>query len=144
MLKLPFCRIKDITSVNKTFHISAKTKNSNFSRSNSNFSILTPTFSRDGFYESCFQNPIENSAHSLKSTRASHSAQYCRYQTYSDAPKNSFSPQSIPQWNGLSPLVVNSQRSLGHSSFSKKHIRKIFLLFWFVFFIKIPNLHSLE
>ena len=45
----------------KTFHISAKTKNSNFSRSNSNFSILTPTFSRDGFYESCFQNPSENS-----------------------------------------------------------------------------------
>ena len=48
-------------SVNKTFHISAKTKNSNFSRSNSNFSILTPTFSRDGFYQSCFQNPSENS-----------------------------------------------------------------------------------
>ena len=60
-MKLPFCRIKDITSVIKTFHISAKTKNSNFSRSNSNFSILTPTFSRDGFYESCFQNPSENS-----------------------------------------------------------------------------------
>ena len=32
-------------------------------------------------------------AHSLKSTRASHSAQYCRYQTYSDALKNSFSPE---------------------------------------------------
>ena len=60
-MKLPFCRIKDITSVNNTFHISAKTKNSNFSRSISNFSILTPTFSRDGFYESCFQNPSENS-----------------------------------------------------------------------------------
>ena len=29
--------------------------------SNSNFSILTPFFSRDGFYESCFQNPSENS-----------------------------------------------------------------------------------
>ena len=27
-------------------------------------------------------------AHSLKSTRASHSAQYCRYQTYSDVLKN--------------------------------------------------------
>ena len=48
-MKLPFCRIKDITSVNKTFHISAKTKNSNFSRSNSNFSILTLTFFRDVF-----------------------------------------------------------------------------------------------
>ena len=29
-------------------------------------------------------------AHSLKSTRSSHSVQYCRYQTYSDALKNSF------------------------------------------------------
>ena len=48
-------------------------------------------------------------AHSLKSTRASHSAQYCRYQTYSDVPKNSFFPRTIPQWNGLSPSVVNSQ-----------------------------------
>ena len=48
-------------------------------------------------------------AHSLKSTRASHSAQYCRYQTYSDALKNSFFPQTIPQWNGLSPSVVNFQ-----------------------------------
>ena len=38
-------------------------------------------------------------AHSLKSTRASHSAQYCRYQTYSDALKNSFFPRTIPQWN---------------------------------------------
>ena len=42
-------------------------------------------------------------AHSLKSTRASHSAQYFRYQTYSDALENSFFPQIIPQWNGLSP-----------------------------------------
>ena len=48
-------------------------------------------------------------AHSLKSTRSSHSAQYCRYQTYSDALKNSFSPRTIPQWNRLSPSVVNSQ-----------------------------------
>ena len=48
-------------------------------------------------------------AHSLKSTRASHSARYCRYQTYSDSLKNSFSPRIIPQWNGLSPLVVNSK-----------------------------------
>ena len=48
-------------------------------------------------------------AHSLKTTRASHSAQYCRYQTYSDALKNSFFPRTILQWNGLSPSVVNSQ-----------------------------------
>ena len=38
-------------------------------------------------------------AHSLKSTRTSHSAQYCRYQTYSDALKNSFSPNySTAEW----------------------------------------------
>ena len=39
-------------------------------------------------------------AHSLKTTRASHSAQYCRYQTYSDALKNSFSPNySTVEWS---------------------------------------------
>ena len=48
-------------------------------------------------------------AHSLKSTRSSHSAQYCRYQTYSDALQNSFLPRTIPQSNSLSPPVVNSQ-----------------------------------
>ena len=48
-------------------------------------------------------------SHSLKSTRSSHSAQYCRYQTYSDALKNSFFPRTIPQWNGLSPSMVDSQ-----------------------------------
>ena len=48
-------------------------------------------------------------AHSLKSTRASHSAQYCRNQTYSDVLKNSFFPRTIPQWNDLSPQVVNYQ-----------------------------------
>ena len=48
-------------------------------------------------------------ARSLKSTRSSHSAQYCRYQTYSDALKNSFFPRNIPQWNSLSPSAVNSQ-----------------------------------
>ena len=37
-------------------------ENSKFSRSNSYFSILTPTFLRDGFLNSCFQNPSENSA----------------------------------------------------------------------------------
>ena len=48
-------------------------------------------------------------AHSLQSTRASHSAQFCRYQTYSDALNNSFSPKNIPQCSGLSPSVVNHQ-----------------------------------
>ena len=37
-------------------------ENSKFSKSNSYFSILTPTFLRDGFLNSCFQNPSENSA----------------------------------------------------------------------------------
>ena len=36
-------------------------KNSKFSRSNSYFLILTPTFLRDGFLNSYFQNPSENS-----------------------------------------------------------------------------------
>ena len=45
----------------------------------------------------------------FESTRSSQSAQYCRYQTYRDALKNSFFPRTIPQWNSLSPSVVNSQ-----------------------------------
>ena len=36
-------------------------ENSKFSKSNSYFSILAPTFLRDGFLNSCFQNPSENS-----------------------------------------------------------------------------------
>ena len=48
-------------------------------------------------------------AHSLKSTRSSHSTQYCRYQTYSDALKNSFFSWTIPQSNSLYPSVVNFQ-----------------------------------
>ena len=35
-------------------------------------------------------------AHSLKTTRSSHSVQYGRHQAYSDALKNSFFPQTIP------------------------------------------------
>ena len=67
-------------------------------------------------------------ARSLKSTRSSHSAQYCRYQTYSDALKNSFSPGLFHSgivfllWLSIPRLL----RSLGYSSFSKKHSRKIF------------------
>ena len=38
-------------------------ENSKFSRSNSYFSILTPTFLRDGFLNSCFKNPSENSVY---------------------------------------------------------------------------------
>ena len=38
-------------------------ENSKFSRSNSYFSILTPSFLRAGFLNSCLQNPSENSDH---------------------------------------------------------------------------------
>ena len=89
-------------------------------------------------------------AHSLKFTRTSHSAQYCRYQTYSDALKNSFSPELfhsgmvfLLRWS-----IPRLLRSIGHSSFSQKHSRKIFLFFMFCFFVlflffKIPNSYSL-
>ena len=78
-------------------------------------------------------------AHSSKSTRSSHSAQCCRYQTYSDALKNSFFPGLFHSgivfllWWSISRLL----RSLGHSSFSQKHSRKIFLVvvFFFVFWV---------
>ena len=43
-------------------------------------------------------------AHSWKATRSSHNAQYCRYQNYSDALKNSFFPQTIP-WNSFSETL---------------------------------------
>ena len=92
-------------------------------------------------------------AQSLKTTRSSHSAQYCRYQTYSDALKNSFSPELFH--GGIVFLIRWSiprlMRSLGHSSFSQKHSRKIFvvvLLFFgrvfCVVFFKIPNSNSLS
>ena len=48
-------------------------------------------------------------AHSLKSTRSSHSAQYRRHQTYSDALKSSFFSRTIPHWNSLPPSVANTQ-----------------------------------
>ena len=48
-------------------------------------------------------------AYSLKTTRSSHSAQYCRHQTNSDALKNSLFPCTIPHWNSLSPSVANTQ-----------------------------------
>ena len=88
-------------------------------------------------------------AHSLKSTRSSHSAQYCRYQTHSDALKNSFSPGLfhsgkvfLLRWS-ISRLL----RSLGLSSFSQNTAERFFLFLFFVclfvFFCKIPNSHSL-
>ena len=62
-------------------------------------------------------------AHSLKTTRSSHSAQYCSYQTYSDALKNYFFPELFNSvivfllpWS-----IPTLLRSLGHYSFSQKH-----------------------
>ena len=75
-------------------------------------------------------------ANSLKSTRASHSAQYRRHQTYSDALKNSFSPElfhigivCLLLWQIPSP-----QSSLGHSLFKQKFSQKVFFFFFFFFF----------
>ena len=91
-------------------------------------------------------------AHSLKTTRSSHSAQYRRHQTYSDALKNSFFPHTIPHWNSLPPSVANAQSTeeFRHSLFKQKLSQK-FLCFFFVFFLfcvffilsKFPNSHSL-
>ena len=76
-------------------------------------------------------------AHSLKTTRSSHSAQYRRHQTYSDALKNSFSPELfhigivyLLLWQMPSP-----QRSLGHSLFKQKISQKFFVFFFCVFFV---------
>ena len=75
-------------------------------------------------------------AHSLKTTSSSHSAQYCIYQTYSDALKDSFFPQLF-----YSGVVIHLRwsiprllRSLGHSSFSQKHVAKRFFIFCYIFF----------
>ena len=76
-------------------------------------------------------------AHSLKSTRASHSVKYCRYQTYSDALKNSFSPELfhsgmvfLLRWS-----IPRQLRSLWHSSFSQNTAERFScFLFCFVVF----------
>ena len=66
-------------------------------------------------------------AHSLKTTRSSHSAQYRRQQTYSNALKNSFLPPPPPPelfHIGIVCLllwpITSPQRSLGHSLFKQK------------------------
>ena len=77
------------------------------------------------------------SAHSLKSTRASHSAQYCRYQTYSDALKNTFFPELFH--SGMVFLLPWSiprlLRILGHSPFSQNTAERFFLFFFFIIFV---------
>ena len=92
-------------------------------------------------------------AHSLKTTRPSHSAQYRRHQTYSDALKNSFYPELIHI--GIVCLLLwqipSRQRSLGHFLFKQKFSQKFlcffmfffffffFVLFFFFYFIKISK-----
>ena len=60
-------------------------------------------------------------AHSLTTTKASHSAQYCRYPELFHSGIVFHLRWSIPRLQG----------SLWHSSFCKKHIRKIFVVFVF-------------
>ena len=87
-------------------------------------------------------------AHSLKTTRSSHSAQYQRHQTYSDALKNSFTLELFHI--GIVCLLLwpipSPHRSLGHSLFKQKFSPIFFFVFFFcvvfVFFfsfIKFPN-----
>ena len=47
-------------------------------------------------------------AHSSKVTRSSHRAQYCRYQTYSDALNYWSFPRSNPLWTSLFPSAGNA------------------------------------
>ena len=86
----------------------------------------------------------------VKTTRSSHSAQYRRHQTYSDALKNSFSPELF--LIGIVCLLLwpipSPQRSLGHSLFKQKFSQRFlcflccfvfFVLFLFFYFIKISK-----
>ena len=81
-------------------------------------------------------------AHSLKTTRSSHSAEYHRHQTYSDALKNSFFPQTIPHWNSLTPSVANIQSTEGTPYLNKNSAKSfcvsfccfVFWCFCFLFY----------
>ena len=68
-------------------------------------------------------------AHSLKTTRSSHSAQYRRRQTYSDALKN---PPPPPHWNSKSHSVANTQATeeFGLSLSKQKFREKVFKVFF--------------
>ena len=81
-------------------------------------------------------------AQSLKTTRSSHSAQYRRHQTYSDALKNSFFPVTIPHWNSLSPSVANIQSTEEFRALliqTKFQPKVFFFVFFLFFFIKIST-----
>ena len=76
-------------------------------------------------------------AHSLKTTRSSHSAHYRRH----DALKNSFSLELFH--TGIVCLLLwpmsSSQRSLGHSLFKHKFSQSFFVLFYQNFKICTPG-----
>ena len=77
-------------------------------------------------------------ANSLKTTRSSHSAQYRRHQTYSDALKNSFFPQTFPHIGILLWPISSPHGSLGHSF--NKNAAKSFcfsVLFYFIIISKL-------
>ena len=93
-------------------------------------------------------------AHIVKTTRSSHSAQYRRHQTYSDALKNSPPPELF--LIGIVCLllwpILSLQRSLGHSLFKQKISQKFLCFFcvvscfvccFFIILSKFPNLDSL-
>ena len=75
--------------------------------------------------------------HSLKTTRSSHSAQYRRHWTYSDALKNSFFPPNYSTFGIVCLLlwqIPSPQRSLGHSLFKQKFSQKFLCFFLVVLF----------
>ena len=88
-------------------------------------------------------------AHSLKNTRSSHSAQYHRHQTYSNALKNSFFSPELFHIEIVCLLlwpITSPQRSLGHSLFKQKFSQKFLcfscvVLFFvlFLFFLYYQN-----
>ena len=78
-------------------------------------------------------------AHSLKTTRPSHSAQYHRNQTYSDALRN---PPKLFHSRIVCLLlwsISSPQRSLGHSLIKQKFSQKFFFIFIFFILSKFQN-----
>ena len=82
-------------------------------------------------------------AHSLKTTRSSHSAQYLRHQTYSDALKN-YLPTPSPELFHIGIVclllwpIPSQQRSLGHSLFNQK-FSQMFSYIVVIFLSKFQN-----
>ena len=91
------------------------------------------------------KNKYMTPVHSLKTTRSSHSTQYHRPQSYSDAQKNSFSSKLFHIGIVCLLLWPISSPQTSHSLFTQKFRQKLFLfafylLFLFYYFIKISKL----